>query len=218
MTSPTVSLRSIGVRKPGSLILRSIDLDLPAGSATALFGSNGSGKTTLLRVVATLLRPSSGSGSVLGAALGTAEADSVRRRIGLIGHEPALYPNLTLAENAELAASVALGRPARSEARHALEQVGLAAAADRRASRCSNGMRRRVEFARMLIIAPDLLLLDEAHVGLDPEAWGLVSHLISAVTGRGGSALVVAHEEERVRPLVDHTVTLVDGVLTGSRS
>jgi heme exporter protein A len=218
MTSPTVSLRSIGVRKPGSLILRSIDLDLPAGSATALFGSNGSGKTTLLRVVATLLRPSSGRGSVLGAALGTVEADSVRRRIGLIGHEPALYPNLTLAENAELAASVALGRPARSEARHALEQVGLAAAADRRASRCSNGMRRRAEFARMLIIAPDLLLLDEAHVGLDPEAWGLVGHLISAVTGRGGSALVVAHEEERVRPLVDHIVTLVDGVLTESRS
>ena len=91
-------------------------------------------------------------------------------------------------------------------------------AADRRASRSSNGMRRRIEFARMLLLAPDLLLLDEAHVGLDPDAWRLVEHLIASVTRRGGSALIVAHEEERIRPLVDGASTLIDGVLTGNES
>jgi ABC-type multidrug transport system ATPase subunit len=218
MTSPTVSLRSVAVRKPGTLILRSIDLELAPGSATALFGANGSGKTTLLRVVATLLRPSTGAGEVLGAPLGTAAVETVRERIGLVGHEATLYPNLTLGENLELAASIVLGRPARTEAHQALEQVGLAAAADRRAARSSNGMKRRVEFARLLILAPDLLLLDEAHVGLDPDASKLVEYLITDVTSRGGSALVVAHEEERVRPIVDRALTLVDGILTGAAS
>lgn len=218
MTSPPVSLRSVAVRKPGSLILRSIDLDLAAGSAAGLLGANGSGKTTLLRVLATLLRPTSGNGTVLGATLGTPDVEAVRGRIGLVGHEAALYPNLTLGENLELVASVIRGRPAHSEVRLALEQVGLAAAADRRAARSSNGMRRRIEFARLLILAPDLLLLDEAHVGLDPEAWGLVEHLIVDVTERGGCALVVAHEEERIRPIVDRVMTLVDGEITEATS
>lgn len=210
---PIVSLRAIAVRKPGSLILRSVDLDLMPGTATALFGTNGSGKTTLLRVVATLLRPSGGTGSVLGANLGTAEVDAARSSIGLVGHEPALYPNLTLGENLELAASVLLGPDGPAAAQQALEQVGLSGAAGRRASRSSNGMKRRVEFARMAILEPKLLLLDEAHVGLDPAAWALVGHLIREVTARNGSVLVVAHEEERIRPLVDRTVTLTDGVL-----
>lgn len=218
MTSPTVSLRSVGVRKPGTLILRSIDLELAPGSATALFGANGSGKTTLLRVVATLLRPSSGTGEVFGATLGTPEVETVRRRIGLVGHDATLYPNLTLGENLELAASIVLGHPARTEAHNALEQVGLAAAADRRAARSSNGMKRRLEFARLLILTPDLLLLDEAHVGLDPDAAKLIEHLVSDVTSRGGSALVVAHEQERVRTIVDRTLTLVDGTLVGATS
>ena len=218
MTSPTVSLRAVAVRKPGALILRSVDLDLLPGSATALLGANGSGKTTLLRVVATLLRPSGGSGTVLGATLGNPAASAVRGRIGLVGHEPALYPNLTLGENLEFAASLVLGRPAPSEALDALEQVGLAGASGRRAARSSNGMRRRVEFARMLVLAPDLLLLDEAHVGLDQQAWALVGHLITETTNRGGSALIVAHEEDRIRPLVDRAVTLVDGVLTEAGS
>lgn len=218
MASPTVSVRGITVRKPSALILRSIDLDLEAGSATALFGGNGSGKTTLLRVLATLLRPSGGSGTILGAEIGSPEVEGVRRRIGLVGHEPALYPNLTLGENLELAASLTLGKDARAGARQALERVGLGAAADRRAQRSSSGMRRRVEFARMLIVEPDLLLLDEAHVGLDPAAWQLVGHLIGGVVARGGSALVVAHEEERIRPLTDRVLTLADGSLTGGSS
>ncbi len=218
MTSSTVLLRSVAVRKPGSLILRSVDLNLAPGTATAVFGANGSGKTTLLRVAATLLRPSSGSGTVLGADLATSAVDTVRSRIGLVGHEPALYPNLTLGENLELAASVILGRSAPSEALLALEQVGLVDAADRRTSQSSNGMRRRVEFARMLLLAPDLLLLDEAHVGLDSDAWQLVGRLITDVTDRGGSALIVAHEEERIRPLVDGAVTLTDGILTEAGS
>lgn len=211
MDQQIVTLRDITVRKPAALILRSIDLDLGSGSSTALFGANGTGKTTLLRLIATLLRPSAGSGTVLGAALGTPDVESVRPQIGLVGHEPALYPNLTLRENLQLSAAVA-NRPA-STIDEALDAVGLSGAAHRQARRSSNGMRRRTEFARLLIIEPHLLLLDEAHVGLDPAAWSLVDHLIGVTKQRGGSALIVAHEEQMVRPLVDQAVRLADGEL-----
>lgn len=211
MSLPIASLRAVSVRKPDALILRSVDLEVAPGTATALFGTNGSGKTTLLRVLASLVPPSSGEASVLGVRTDSDRIDDVRPRIGLVGHQPALYENLTLRENLELWAGLA-GAPT-EDIDGALETVGLAGAAHRRAVRTSNGMRRRTEFARLLITEPDLLLLDEAHVGLDRSAWELVSHLVELVTGRGGAAVVVAHEEALVAPLVGATHRLVDGML-----
>jgi len=212
-TTHVATLEGATLRRPGSLVLRDIDLTLAPGDAMAVFGSNGSGKTTLLRVLATLLPPTSGTGTVLGARLGTAEVDRIRPRIGLVGHEPALAPNLTLGENLRLVARLAVGHEGPARAAAALDTVGLTGAADRLAARSSNGMKRRTEFARLLVTRPDLLLLDEAHVGLDPAAWQLVDHLVSEVTGRGGAAVIVAHEEDRVRPLVGRTATVVDGRL-----
>lgn len=211
--SPTVSLRDVSVQRPGMVVLRDVTLVAHEGESVAVFGPNGSGKSTLLRVLATLLPPASGTGMILGAPLGSgAEAEMIRPRIGLVGHEPALYPNLTLGENLELFASLTLGRgEAPDAAADALSTVGLAGAAHRPAGRSSNGMRRRAEFARLLVTEPALLLLDEAHVGLDPAAFTLVEHLVRRVTGRGGTAFVVAHERERVAPLVDRAIVIEDG-------
>jgi heme ABC exporter ATP-binding subunit CcmA len=214
MTLPIASLRAVSVRKPDALILRSVDLELVAGSATAVFGTNGSGKTTLLRVLASLVAPSSGEASVFGVRTDSDRIDDVRPRIGLVGHQPALYENLTLRENLELWAALACAPPGAVDA--ALDTVGLAGASHRRAVRTSNGMRRRTEFARLLIAEPELLLLDEAHVGLDRSAWELVAHLVEAVTGRGGAAVVVAHEEALVAPLVGASHRLVDGTLVAA--
>ena len=211
MASPIVSLGAVSVRRPGALILRRVDLTVSPGEAVALFGGNGSGKTTLLRLVATLVRPSSGSATILGATADGPGIDAIRPRIGLVGHEPALYPNLTLRENLELVAAVTGKEPGSVGA--ALAAVGLTGAADRRAGRSSNGMRRRTEFARLMITEPDLLLLDEAHVGLDRDAWALVEHLVGSVTRRRGAAMVVAHEESLVRPLASRAVWLADGVV-----
>jgi ABC-type multidrug transport system ATPase subunit len=94
-TPPIATLRGATLRRPGSLVLRDIDFTVSPGEAMAVFGGNGSGKTTFLRVLATLLPPTGGSGTVLGARLGTSEVEAIRPRIGLVGHEPALAPNLT---------------------------------------------------------------------------------------------------------------------------
>ncbi len=148
-----------------------------------MLGPNGSGKTTLLRLLATLQRPTSGGGTVLGADLRSNDIYRVRPQIVLIGHEPGLYPELTLAENCRLVANLA-GRD-QERARTTLELVGLAGAADRRARDCSRGMLRRTELARALIVEPRLLLLDEAHAGLDESASALVD-LIADRVAKGG--------------------------------
>jgi len=216
MPSPIASLESVAVRRPGALVLRDISFRLDPGEAVGLFGANGSGKTTLVRVLATLLRPSSGSGTVFGARLGTAAVETVRPRIGLVAHEPALAPHLSLAENLQLVADL-IGVE-RAAADRALADVGLGGAAPRLVVHCSNGMKRRAEFARILLTAPRLLLLDEAHVGLDPDAARLVAHTIETVTTAGGAVVLVSHERERAGVMIQRAVELSGGTLTAVAS
>ncbi len=207
--TPLVELDGIGVRVGSTAILRHVHLRIAAGEAVGLFGPNGAGKTTLLRVVATLLRPSEGAGRVLGARLDGVERFGVRRRIGYIGHVPALFPELTLEENLVFAARVAGTDP--ETARRALETVGLGAAAERRADACSYGMQRRAEFAREIMLGRDLLLLDEPHSALDRDAVELVEALVARTRAAGGAALLVSHDRERVLGMADRCVTLRGG-------
>jgi heme exporter protein A len=208
---PVVSLAGVGVTLGATPVLRDLDLEVHAGQAVGLVGANGSGKTTLLRVLATLLSPTSGGGSVLGARLEGRARFAVRPAIALVGHASSLYPQLSLAENLELVARL-LGQPP-GQAIVALEAVGLAGARHRRAGHCSQGMLRRAELARALLSRPRLLLLDEAHAGLDPAASGLVELLVAEVRDRRGAAVVVSHEPGRLGRLVDRTLELAGGRL-----
>ncbi len=208
---PLLSLSGVGVRLGRTPVLRGLDLELVPGEVIGIRGSNGSGKTTLLRVAATLLRPDEGTGSVLGVELKNENRLDVRRRIGLIGHGPALYPELTLAENTAFVARFV--RQGERRVKEVLDAVGLSRASGRRASECSFGMQRRAEFARILLLEPDLLLFDEAHAGLDPAAVELVDHVVKTVQARRGGALVVSHQEDWTAPLSDRMLELNDGKL-----
>ena len=206
-----VELRGVSGRVGSTTILRDIDLVLEPGEAVGLFGANGAGKTTLLRIIATLMPPASGSGSVLGADLSGSARFDVRSRIGLIGHIPALYPELTLEENLLFVARIA--GEADDKVGEALQGVGLADAADRRVDMCSHGMQRRAEFAREIMRGPDLLLLDEPHTALDPAAIELVAHVVALFTEAGGGVVVVSHDRERLTPLVERSAELASGTL-----
>jgi heme exporter protein A len=206
-----VALRGVSVHRGVSPILRDLDLTIGPGEVVGLFGGNGAGKTTLLELVATRIRPSAGSATVLGVDIDSPGRLDIRRRIGLIGHTPALYPELTLGENLRFAAELA--GLASSAVDDALATVGLAGAADRPAGACSYGMQRRSEFARELLLEPDVLLLDEPHSALDVAAVDLVAHLTDAVVRRGGAAVLVSHDRERIEKLAGRSLELVGGSL-----
>lgn len=205
-----VELSEVEVRLGVTPILVGVSLTVGPGEVLGVAGPNGAGKTTLLSVVSTLTPPSAGSGTILGARLGTPEVLAVRRRIGWSGHEPGLYPELTLGENIRLTARLAGRSPA--EADTALAAVGLAAASHRRADHSSNGMQRRVDLARLLLLGPDLVLLDEAHAGLDTAATEIIDEILSRTRSRGGGALLVSHDADRLACQVDRVVRIEAGV------
>lgn len=192
-------------------ILRDVDLELAEGERLGIAGPNGVGKTTLLMVLATLQSPTAGTGSVLGAVLGTPEVTAVRREIGLSGHTPALYDDLTLAEN--LIHVARLAAVDSKEVHRTLAEVGLEAAADRRAVDCSEGMRRRADLARLLLTRPRLVLLDEAHAGLDADARVIVDEVGRRVLARGGALVTVSHDPAALGRQADRVVELAAGMV-----
>ena len=211
--TPIAALSGVGVRFGRMPVLRGVDLNIDPGEVVGIVGPNGSGKSTLLRILATLLKPSVGEAMVLGASIGSNGILAVRKRIALLGHHPGLWGELTLIENLTFVARLAGART--DGADRALELVGLGGAKNRRADHSSHGMQRRVEFARVMLIQPDLLLLDEAHAGLDKAAQALVKASVVDVKKRGGAVVLVSHEPDRMLPLVSAIYRLEDGILLG---
>jgi heme exporter protein A len=168
--------------------LSDVSLSLQAGQTLVVFGPNGAGKTTLLRVLATLLRPHGGTVLVLGKRL-PEEAWAVRGRIGLLGHEPLLYRELTARENLRFHARLHDVPTERIE--ELLQRVRMSDRAGEPLRTLSRGMVQRVAVARAVLHDPELLLLDEPWANLDPAAIELVDPLIG-----GGS--------ERTRVICSH--------------
>lgn len=211
-------MSGVAVRIGTTRVLEGLELELRLGESLGVRGANGSGKSTLLRVCATLLPPRAGSVQVLGVDRVEALTPEYRRRICLIGHEPALYAQLSVRENLRFVARL-YDRPDHA-VDEALGVVGLSRAAGRRVDRCSQGMARRADLARVLLARPELLLLDEAHAGLDPAADMLVDHIVGQTCRAGGAAVVVSHDHGRLAGQVDRTATLRSGRLVpdeGSR-
>jgi heme exporter protein A len=161
--------------------LSDVSLSLESGQTLVVFGPNGAGKTTLLRVLSTLLRPHAGRVQVLGCALPD-EAWRARGRIGLLGHEPLLYRELTPRENLRFHAR--LHNVPESRVDELLAAVALTDRADEPLKSLSRGMVQRTAIARATLHDPELLLLDEPYANLDPAAIELVRPLIGAGSGR----------------------------------
>jgi len=171
--------------------LTDVSVRLEAGQTLAVLGSNGAGKSTLLRVLATLLRPHTGTVSLLGATL-PAEAHRVHGRIGYLGHEPLLYRDLSGRENLLFHARLHGVAPARVD--EVLAAVGLSARANDPVRQLSRGTVQRLAVARAVLHEPELLLLDEPRAGLDPAASERLEPLIGRESGR--TRVLVTHDVE----------------------
>src|ERR1700733_8583466 len=177
--------------------LRGVDLTVPPGSLTALLGPNGAGKTTLVRIVATLLRPDSGTVRVLGRDV-TAFPYTVRSGIGLTGQYAGLDEALRGRDNLILIGRLAgLGRQeARRRAGQLAERFGLADAAGRAVRTYSGGMRRRLDLAASLKNRPALLILDEPTTGLDPGSRGELWAALRELRDAGPTMLLTTQSRE----------------------
>jgi heme exporter protein A len=194
----TIQARGLHKSYGSSVALNSIDLNVAEGRILGLIGPNGAGKTTLLRVLATLLRPHAGEVRVLGHKLPD-EAWAVRGRVGLLGHEPLLYRELTARENLRFHAR--LHGVGMDRVQELLEAVGMAKRTEEPVRTLSRGMVQRVATARALLHDPELLLLDEPRANLDPAGAQLVEPLIGAATNSaraGGprTRVVCSHNPE----------------------
>jgi heme exporter protein A len=186
---PAIELDGLTRRYGERVALQDVSLAVPAGATLVVFGPNGAGKSTLLRVLATLLRPHAGSARVLGCTL-PGEGWAVRGRIGLLGHEPLLYRDLSGREN--LAFHARLHGIALERAWALIDQVGLAARADDQVHTYSRGMVQRLAVCRAVLHEPEVLLLDEPRANLDPAAAELVEPLIGPASGR--TRVVTSHD------------------------
>jgi heme exporter protein A len=177
---PSPAIRVAGLwREFGERVaLQDVSFELPLGQSLVVLGPNGAGKTTLLRLLATLLRPSGGDVAVLGARL-PREAWRARGRIGFVAHEPLLYRDLTVAENLRFHARLHGLETAEPRIEELLERVGMGRRADELTANLSAGMAQRVAVCRAVLHEPELLLLDEPHAHLDPEAGSLVEPLLA---------------------------------------
>jgi ABC-2 type transport system ATP-binding protein len=162
--------------------LDALDLAVLPGALVGLLGPNGAGKTTAMLLLATLLAPSRGQARIFGHDV-TLDRGAVRRRLGLVFQETSVDGLLTVLENLRFAARLAglHGRAARQAIDSCMERTGLTSQANRPAAQLSGGWRRVVDLTRAILHQPDLLILDEPTVGLDPEhrdrVWSLLDSL-----------------------------------------
>ncbi len=192
--------------------LAGADFAVDSGEVVLVRGPNGAGKSTMLHLCAGLLPLSEGRGEVLGSDLGSDRA-AVRRRVGLLGHDTALYGELSAAENLDLWARAsrvdAAGVPG------ALRRLGVPEGLWAVPSaRLSAGQRRRVALAAVVVRRPELWLLDEPHAGLDSEGRELVSGLMSEAAAAGAAVVLASHEPGPADGLATRTVTMAGGTVS----
>ena len=189
---PALRASSLSLAYGERWALREVDAELGPGRTLAVIGPNGAGKSTLLRVLATLLRPTAGSVSVLGCEL-PKRAWMLRGRIGYLGHSSLLYRDLSAAENLRFHARL-FGLPAGGAARIAelLERVDLSHRATTRVGEMSAGMVQRLAICRALLHEPELLVLDEPLANLDPAGAETVAPLLGPAPGR--TRILVTHD------------------------
>jgi ABC-2 type transport system ATP-binding protein len=192
--------------------LAGLDLRIATGSICGVLGPNGAGKTTAVRILTTLLLPDEGRATVAGFNVVT-DADAVRYRIGLAGQSAALDEKLTGRDNLRMFGRLyhLPSRTARARADELLDRFGLTDAADRILKTYSGGMRRRLDLAASLIIAPPVLFLDEPTTGLDPRSRNGVWDSIRELVTDGTTVLLTTQYLDEADQLADQIAVIDAG-------
>jgi heme ABC exporter ATP-binding subunit CcmA len=195
-------------------VLAGVDLSVDEGEVVVLVGPNGAGKTSVLRACAGLVAVNKGEALVLGYDL-RRDRSSVRRHVGMIGHSPALYDELTVGENIRFALRGGR-RDKQVAAGDSIARVGLPTRLERTpASRLSAGQRKRVGLAILFARRLPLWLLDEPHAGLDAEARAILDEMVKEAAATGTAVLMASHELPASAPGADRVTKMSGGRVVG---
>ena len=186
--APSIVVDKLRIRRGGVVVLDEISLSVASGKVTGLLGPSGSGKTTLMRAIVGVQIVESGTITVLGEPAGT---PLLRWKVGYMTQNPAVYGDLTVRENLRFFARILDAEPENVE--DVLETVGLTPFGDRVVNRLSGGQRARVSLATALIGSPQLLVLDEPTVGLDPVLRRDLWKAFNELAAQGKTLLVSSH-------------------------
>lgn len=212
-----VEMLGAGKRYGHSWILSHLNVSIPRGETVALYGKNGSGKSTFLKLIATLVTRSTGDVKVLGFD-GQKERAQIRPRIRFLGHEKQLYDTLTVRENLKLAATL-LGISSSTmedEMQKLLEKLKIQIFEHRRVDQLSEGNKKRVVLARLLLqqSETDLYLLDEPHPTLDEEGRGILDGLIQDWQKQGKTIFLSSHDPAHAQQHAQRLLIISEGTIS----
>ena len=208
-SSTSISCSHLVFKRGARTILNDISFALKKGALTALIGHNGAGKSTLLKLVLGLLEPFSGSLTVLGAAPG-----SNPLKVGYLPENVSFYDQMTVRDH--LRYFSALKCVSERRVQELVEQLGLTEVIGQKLGQCSKGQRQRLGLAQALLTNPELLILDEPTVGLDPAASLLMYRELSRLRDEGCSVVVCTHELALVEHYLDNALVISRGLLAGA--
>ncbi len=200
-------------------VLRDFSFSLNKGENVVVLGKSGSGKSVLIKCIIGLVKPESGSVTVLGkdiVSLGHNELDKVRARVGFLFQSNALYDSMSVRENLEFPLRRHKNKLDKIQVTElvleALDNVGLKHTVDMRPSELSGGMKKRIALARTLILKPEIILYDEPTTGLDPITGKEISRLMRELAQKyQTSSLIISHDLNCVEIVADRIVMLIDG-------
>lgn len=215
-------VKTFGSGETETRVLRGLNLTMDTGELTALLGPSGSGKSTLLTILGTLMQPTSGSHTMLGADL-TAATDTDltefrNRHIGFVFQFHNLLPDFTALENVIFPTAIRQGREtasARARGRELLERMGLADRIDFPSTNLSGGQKQRVAVARALMNRPELVLADEPTGNLDRASAMQVMELIGQINRDEGTTFLISTHDETIAGTCSRKIVVGDGLVTG---
>jgi heme exporter protein A len=221
VSSPTAPVAIIEVRKLVKrfglkTVLRGLEFRVAPGEFVALLGPNGAGKTTFLRILASLSRPTLGDVRIAGHRL-PEQAAAVRRKLGVVSHQPLLYGDLTAEENLRFYGCMYGITGLKERLDQVLELVGLSSRRRDLVRTFSRGMQQRLAIGRAVLHDPEVMLFDEPHTGLDQDACVMLDNVLREVAARGRTVVMTSHDLARAADLASRFDVLSRGVIVASQ-
>jgi heme exporter protein A len=205
-----IELKKLTKQADNKLILRGVDLSIKKGETIAVLGPNGAGKSTLLKVLATLIKPTSGHVLINGLELRKKQIE-IKKLLGYLPHSSLLYDHYSPLENLVFFGNIYGVQDVEQKARKLVKDVGLSFFSNEPVKNFSRGMIQRIAIARAIIHDPEILLLDEPHTGLDQGAISILNNVILSMKDKGTTTLMVTHDFKQAAEICDRVIIVKNG-------